>query len=124
MLCGDMGGTSPVQKGEKQNFLLPNLLCLKDTNTSYTPGLTLGHGNQRLLRMGRDVQNWLISQLQMNLVVKTQYKHLTKICMYNFQCGPSFRAKLGPTAANSKLLMALCLLFCKLSMILFYCPAG
>ena len=51
-------------------------------------------------------KNWLISQLQVNVVVKTQYKHLTKICIYNFQCGLSFRVKLRPTAANCKLLMS------------------
>lgn len=53
--------------------------------------------------MGRDVQNWLISQLQMNLVVKTQRKLLTKVCIYNFQRG-LYLSELGPTAANSKLL--------------------
>lgn len=55
--------------------------------------------------MGRDVQIWLISQLQMNLVVKTQCKHLTKIHIYDFQYRLSFRAKLGPTTANSKLFL-------------------
>lgn len=49
--------------------------------------------------MERDVKNWLISQLPVNLVVQTQCKHLTKICLHNFQHGLSFREKLG--TANS-----------------------
>lgn len=77
-----------MKNREKQNFLHSNLLCLKATNTLYIQGLSkyLGHGNQRLLRMGKDVQR-LIFQLQINLVVKTPCKHWTKICIHNFSMG-------------------------------------